>query len=565
MPKIAKFKQMMDSEDLATLRRICEHEIQERDANFLPWWKEVTALTSPQANDWNDKPRSKKIETPKTVYDSKMAQASNTYANGMLGSAFSPAARFFVYSAEDVKYDKNDSVGKYLQQAAEIRYRQFNRSNFYAITRAAAKTCADLGTTCVVAETDIYSQRQIYTVLHNKRYVFLEDKFHQPDSLFYDFWLDAFEAADRFGYENLPLAIQQAIDNKTTGTFKFRSYIFPVDKFEFEKSDVPRMARGKPYAICTVAEDNDKEHTVFEGGYSRKRFFIWRYLPGSDGTKFGVDCPGLLSVCDAKQANALRRDFSRASNLSATPPIKATEQLRGRIRMAPGGITYVNPGEDYAAAQVTGNPQSLLLDIQALEANIAENYMNSLFNILSQNIDQQKTAAEVNALQGEKAVLMTAPFAMFVAEYLELVIEDGFLDDIEMGLLGPSPLEESKPLKIDMISQLAMLQKQANIIQPLNQYISQMVSLGQIDQRALDVINIDAYGQRLKEALGADDSVVRNTYEISQIRQAKAKLIAEQQAQQAQIEQANAQANTYDKMKGAPEAGSPMAQQMARQ
>jgi hypothetical protein len=525
-----------------------------------PVWKEIATLTNPQMNEWNEKPSNHEPTSSKSIYDSSGIQASDNFADGILGSAFGRNVRWFDYSPENETYKKNDGIMRFLQQAALVRYGQFNRSNFYDEARVAVKCCADFGTMIMVRETDIEDKRQVYNTLHLKRCVILEDRYHNIDSLFYDFWIDAFKAVARFGIDKVPEAIRSSYENKDLILYQFTNYIFPVDKFGF-KSDMKRLAKGKPYASVIVA-DVDRETAIAEGGYSKRPFFAWRWSSSMDGTEWGVGNPGLKFLGDGKQANALRRDYSRSSALAAQLPIKATKDLRGRIDLSPGGKTYLNPGEDFAPAQVTGNLQSQLMDLQDLRKSIQEAYMVDIFKILSQNIDQRKTAAEVHGIQGEKAVLMSAFYGRLVSEFLEPVIEDGFQDDFDMGLLPEMPEEiAGEPLEIDMVSPLAMLQRQAVVIDPLNRFMAQATALAQVNPQALDAVDIDAYLAALGQALGVDKGVVRSMYQIKQMRAAKAKLQAEQMAQQQQQAQMQSQADAYNKMRGAPEPGSPMAQQ----
>jgi hypothetical protein len=566
MPDIPQFTPKMHPDDLAEIDTVYQEKVQDRDARFLTVWKDIAAMTNPQMNDWNDKPTPSQAQTGKNIYDSSMLQASNILANGVQGSGFGRNARWFALDAESAELSGKDDVKQYLQEAADVRYRQFGRSNFYDIGRIAVKTCADFGTVAVIAESDMEHLRQVYTVLHIKRYVILEDQFHQVDTLMYNFWITATEAAKRFGKVNLPDTIKQHLDNKKAATdlFKFRTYIFPVDKWGLEKSDMKRLAKGKPYATVTVSEADPKK-PVAEDGYSRKRFFVWRWSLSADGTELGVDCPGLTTIGDGKQANALRRDYTRAAALTAQPPIKATEGMRGRIRMTPGGENFVKPGDDMVPMQVAGNLQSQLLDLQDLRKSINAGYMVDIFLILSQNVERQKTATEVTGLQGEKAVLMGAFYGRLQYEFLEPIIEDGFQDDMDMSLLPPAPESaQGKHIKIDMISPLAMLQKRAVTIDPLNEYISTVAGLQQFDQRAMDSVDINAFLQLLADAKGISKKVARNAYQISQIQKAKAKLIAQQQAQEQQAQQTQTQADAYNKMRTAPEAGSPMAQQVQK-
>ena len=108
-----------------------------------------------------------------------------------------------------------------------------------------------------------------------------------------------------------------------------------------------RETRGMPFYSLYVA-DVDHTNPIREGGYEVKPFFAARWSRNLDGDVWGGDCPGMVEISNVKQANGVRKDLSRMRQLAGRPPLKATEGLRGRIRLEPNGITYVRPGEDYA-------------------------------------------------------------------------------------------------------------------------------------------------------------------------------------------------------------------------
>lgn len=549
----------MNADDLAMIDRIYKAKIDDRDRRMVPIWEEIAPLTNPQMADWADEnPTQADLATGRTIYDSSGIEASNTLASGVVGWAFGRNVAWFKFTPEDSALLQDRALMLFLEEAERIRYNQFSRSNFYDEGRSFIKCCADFGTAVMIRESDQDKRLQTYTTLHPKRYAMVEDRYGRVDALFYDFWIDAIEAAARFGEENLPDAIRTQFENKTTTLYKFTTAIFPADKWEL-KSDTRRIAKGKPYLTYTVA-DCDRTKTVQEDGYTRKPFFAWRWAPSLDGTEWGVDAPGLNSLGYMKQANAMRKEFSRMVALAASPPIKATEQLQGRIQVVPRGVTYLKPGEDFGPVAVAGNLQSLQVDLQDLGASIRKMYQTDVFLILSQNMDRQKTATEVAGLQGEKAALMSAFYGRLAAEFLEPILEDGFQDDLDMGLLIAPPEYAGAQLKIDMVSPLAQLQKQALTVDSSRRFIQEMATLAQFNPEVMDAANLDEYLAALGESYNVPKKIVRDLYEIGKIRSARAQLQAQAQAAQLQQMQTQTQATAMEAAGKAPEPGSPMAQ-----
>jgi hypothetical protein len=297
--------------------------------------------------------------------------------------------------------------------------------------------------------------------------------------------------------------------------------------------------------------DVEKDRPLREGWYVLKPFFVWRWSRNLDGGPWGVDAPGMLEMSNIKQLNQMRKDRTRASQLSVQPPYKATEGLEGRINLRPNGFTYVRPGQDFAPVATSGRIDAFDQDIALLQKSINSAYFTDLFLILSQNLDKQKTATEVAGIQGEKAVLMSAFYGRLTAEFLEPCLEDLFALELMAGRIPPPPdsLRQSRHgLRFDMISPLAQMQERYLSMGSSQQAMAEIAALAQLRPDILDNLDFDQYVRNLVDAYGMDKRVIVDMADVQRMRQARAQAQAQMQQFAMQQEAAKTGADVMSKL-----------------
>jgi hypothetical protein len=367
----------------------------------------------------------------------------------------------------------------------------------------------------------------VYKVQHLKRCCIAESRYGEADTLFRDFWIDAYQAGQQFGEDTLPDTVRQAKKNGSLKLWKFTQAIIPPEKYEIGVS----KRNGFEYYSVMWA-DVEKDKPLLEGWYVLKPFFVWRWSRNLDGGPWGVDAPGMLEISNIKQLNQMRKDRTRASQLSVQPPYKATEGLEGRINLRPNGFTYVRPGQDFTPVPTSGRIDAFDQDIALLQKSINSAYFTDLFLILSQNLDKQKTATEVSGIQGEKAALMSSFYGRLTAEFLEPCLEDLFALELMAGRIPPPPdsLRQSRHgLRFDMVSPLAQMQERYLTLGSSQQAMAEIAALSQMRPEILDNIDLDQYVRTLVDAYGMDKRIIVNMADVRRMRQARAQAQAQMQ------------------------------------
>jgi len=552
-PRISK-------ESVERLYTIRQEQLTDRE-RYDSAWANIAEKVNPAMSDWNDEaPEQGTVKTFQDVYDNTGIKASVRLTDGIQGYAFSRGAPWMRLVLEDEELMDREEVKEWLQRVETGMYHRLNLSSFYDEGRGFVRTGADFGTAVMFRQDNPAKGIPHYHTLHLKRVLLMEDALGEVDTLFRDLWLSPYHAAAMFGVDALPQQIREAYEQGKTRRWPFQQFIMPADKFDLDIG--MRETRGMPYYSLYVA-DVDHNDPIREGGYDTKPFFAWRWSRNPDGDVWGTDCPGMIEISNIKQADGLRKDFSRLVQLAARPPIKATEGLRGKINLTPNGFTYVRAGQDYAPGMVVGKVETLAEDLKMMQDSINQTYYSNLFLVLTENLERIKTATEVEGIKSEQAAMLTAFFGRLSAEFLEPAVEDLFRLEIEAGRVPPPPPAlRGQRLQVDLISPLAQLQKRYLRLDTTRQWLQELLVVAGIQNKlgetstVLDNIDFNEYARVTEELYHVDKRVVRDIAEVERRRAARAELQAKVMQHKMQTESAKAGAQVLGAASQAPQPGS---------
>ena len=553
---------MISTEALNQLYAMKARMYRER-SRFDMRWRQIAAYINPSSADWNDLPPqavSRVLEDLSVVYDTTAIEDSNTLADGVEGYAFSREDPWFKLEFEDDEYNKQKDSSKWLRLGEKHLYKQAAASNWYDEARLFVKCGGDYATSVMFRRSDYSEGVQTYATLHLKRCYLDWDGHQNIDVLFYDFYLSASQARDAFGEENLPANVLEDLQDEKGKQWKFTQFIFPPDRYTLPGFDYKPAPGTKYYSV--IAEQTNHEKPVLEGIFEAKPFFVWRWARSLAGELWGVDSPGIMMLPNVLQANSTTKDLDRVGQLQARTPFIASESLYGRVDLTPSGKTYVRPGEQLSAVQgATGSAEVLKESLERKQTAIHKSYHTDFFLMLTQNIDQIKTATETNGLQGEKAAMLSSFFGRITNDFLVPFLEDLWECERKAGRLPPPPegLPEKK-IKIRMVSPLAQLQQRFLALNGKREAIAQILQLVQVYPQALDKIDLDMYIEELALAYNVDAKVLRSDPDVQKIREVRVKqqqAVQKMQMQQAQAQTAATAASAHQGMSTAPEPGSP--------
>jgi len=550
-------KPRISKDAIKDLMSIRSQYVNER-RRFVDYWKLYAAKVNPIMSDWDEdtEPGQKAPPSKKDNFDNTGQKASDIFANGMQSAAFGRSVPWISTSPEDLDLKDNKEVAEWLQLADRSIATELNRTTFYEEGRAFTRCAADFGTAVMFRDFNEARALPIYHSQHLKRCLLAEDEFGEVDTLFRDFWLSPFEAAKKFGLDNLPDTVKRAAQDKQTKKSKYIQFIFPKDKY-----DLDFQARNDGKAFYSLyALETEGTIAIMEGGYSTRPFYVWRWSRSLEGDVWGVDSPGMIEYSNMLQADSMKKDFQRLVQLAARPPIKATEGMQAQgVRLEPNAKHFLRPGEDFAPVPITGNLEGIAAELQDIRKSIRESYYADFFLTLTANLERVKTATEATYIKGEQSAMLAAMSGRMTVEFLEPAVEDIFELQLSYGRLPPMPESlKGKRVRVDLKSQLAQLQKRYMMLNETDEFMARILQVAQIDQKILDKVDLDAYADTIAESYNQDRRVVRDLVDVERIRNARNKAQAAAAAQQLQNETTKAQASMLAAGDKAPEAGSPV-------
>lgn len=552
----------ISEESLGKLFAIRQQEKEIRDLN-IPLWRDIASNSNLNLDDWDEDDDSGDAPPDfRQLYDNTMMESSINLANAIEGYAFGRATPFSRLTTEDPELMKVGNVKRWLQDTESRCYREKEKGGWYDESRVAVRICIDFSTMLMFRMNNIKRGLPAYQALSLNKCVFMENEFGEPDVLFRDAWLSPFDAASLLGLENLPRQVQEAYSRGQTKRWKFIQMIFPVNKFDLDIER--RQTRGMPIYSVYVA-DIDRKSAVREGGYWTQPWWAWRFSRNANGSVWGTDSPGYLTIGASKQLQGMRQDFHRGQQQKFRPMIKASDTIQpGQIRFAPNGVTYLGAGQDFTNALTIGDSQGMLGDLMLIAKGIKSSYYADLFLTLTQNIERLKTATEVDAIKGEQAALSSAFYGRMSTEFLERSEEDQVQMAMDSGRLLPAPQElRGKLLHIDQVSPLSVMQKRYQMLDGTKQFMGEVFALAQGPYpEAADNVKINDYIQLIADTYHVDQRVVRDLVDVQRIQQVRAREKLALVKQQAENERIQAQAKAYQAGSQAPQQGSPVAQAM---
>lgn len=542
----------MKLEALDKLEKIRKAQLQ-RDLPYRQIWKQVS--------DWIDPTYGKMdIDSPpiagtpeSKIYDYTIGSYSNIFAMGLQGYCCSSQSAFFELLPENREISDEDArIKKVLQKRSRAIYRALRQSNFYSCNYSFLKSFGDLATGIMFfnlspegrisfESVPIYQCIPIWNKVEGK-----------VDTIFRAHWLTRYEAEQLWGYDNLPSCMKG--DNvDESKLWKFWELLCPRDRFSFDLG----IENGWKYLDIVYAEA-DPTRTVFEGGSDRQRFTVCTFNKIDDGTGWGVGAPGTRQFVTSHDIQSMTRDQRNSSRYMANPAVMKTENLP--VKIAPASLIDMPAGASIAPLQLGQDLSWTNLSIQTAKLQAKSDYFVDYFLMLSQYSGNVNTATLAQGLQNEQVMMMTSFLDSLATRFFEPVIEWMWNT---MGTLGYFDDGESiswKDLRVDYVSALYKLQKQAFSLEPTNKALNVLLPMLQLDQSLINYIDFSALVEVVADSTSADRRIIRNKKEAKQMIEAQAQQQAMEVQRQQDIQQQDADTRRYVAESSAPEQGSPAAE-----
>jgi hypothetical protein len=496
--------------------------------NWESHWQEVADYMQPRKADVT-KTRSKGDKRTELVFDSSPMQAVELLAASLHGMLTNPATPWFSLKFKGLDLEGDDDAKAWLEQATEIMYTAFNRSNFQQEIFELYHDLITFGTAAMFVEEDEEDVLKFSTRHINEMYISENDK-GRIDTIFRKFKLTARAAIQKFGAD---------VSTNIVTTSRKDPYeevdiihaVYPRSDFDPRKQDKENM----PFESVYFEAGTGDELSV--SGFREFPFVVPRYLKASHEI-YGRS-PAMTALPDVKMLNEMSKTTIKSAQKQVDPPLLVPDDgFILPVRTVPGGLNFYRAGtRDRIETLNIGANTPLGLNMEEQRRDSIRNafYVNQL---MMQN-GPQMTATEVIQRNEEKMRLLGPVLGRLQSELLKPLIDRAFSLILRKNLFPQAPdFLAGQDIEIEYVSPLAKAQKSTEL-QSIMRGIEILGSLANVAP-VFDHVNMDKLVKHLMDVVGVPQKVLKSESEVQADRQAA----QEQQAQQQQMAQMQQLAET---------------------
>jgi len=545
---------MMDFEgksDAQKVKLITSHfgYAKNRRKPFEPLWEAESKIFLPRRYDFLRNDRRGQQYGAK-VFSGHPASSANKCALGILNYMASKSVPWLAFGSSNQRAMREDNAKKYYQDCAEQILWSFNKSTFFGSSVWYVKDGIVIGTACSFPEYNFRDDKVMYRTVHPGDSYVEDDEFGQPCVYFRTLKRTAIQLYAMVGKDKLDDEIVAAAEGRETGKNPFTEYevLMAVYKnknySEGQTSKLPQDGANKLFYILLSGKDDNKK-LIQETGID---YFplLWRYGK-EDGLSYGTSLAA-DALTSALVDNKLAEKGLLAVHKSVENPLMVHENLRGKLRVSPGGRTYYNnPDEKVYAMQEKYNWPLSDAQMDRIHTIIEDIFFVRFFEMISNGDLPQITAYQVRQMLGEKATLMSSMTESFEESYLQGAVEAQWNYETQAGRMPDPPDILLDPqygdgtIDTEYVGPLSQLQKSVLKSKGIIDGIELIARIGDIWPQSLVKVNEMELIEEAGVAQGMQQSLFKSDEELDAIMQAQAQKEQMQEALAAagQMGQAN--------------------------
>ncbi|BAQ86504.1 head-tail connector protein [uncultured Mediterranean phage uvMED] len=488
-------------------------------------WQEIADFVVPRKADVTKK-RTDGDKRTELIFDSTAILASELLAASLHGMLTNASTRWFSLRYRDRNLINNDAAKEWLESVEDDMYMAFARSNFQEQIHELYHDLICFGTGVMFIESDPDLQVNFQT-RHCRESFLSEDNKGRVDTVYREFHLPARAFIMQFGADNVDSSIVKKAETNPYEKIRCIHAVYPRD----ERDPVKVGSKNKPFASVYI--DPKNKRILSESGFDEMPYVAPRYLKASFEIGYGRS-PAMSCLSDIKMINKMSEVTIRAAQKQVDPPLLVPDDgFMLPIRTVPGGLNFYRSGTRDRIEPLNigaNNPLGLNMEEQRRQAIRSAFYVDQL--IMAQG--PQMTATEVVQRTEEKMRLLGPVLGRLQAELLQPLISRVYNIMVRQKAFAPAPdFMQDLDLEIEYVSPLAKAQKSGDVQSALRM-LELFGPLAQLDQSALDYIDVDGMSKYLLRMLSVPATTVRGEEQVAQIRQER----AEQQQQMAEQQEA---------------------------
>lgn len=488
--------------------------------NWESHWQEVADYMQPRKADVT-KTRSKGDKRTELIFDGSPLQSVELLAASLHGMLTNPSTPWFSLRFKQNDMENEDEAKEWLEDATEVMYAAFNKSNFQQEIFELYHDLITFGTAAMFIEEDDEDILKFSTRHINEIFIAENDK-GRIDTVFRKFSLSARAAIQKFGDVSVNIATKAKKDPYEE--VEIMHAVYPRSDFDPRKQDKQNM----PFESVYLDAESGDELSV--SGFREFPFVVPRYLKASHEI-YGRS-PAMTALPDVKMLNEMSKTTIKSAQKQVDPPLLVPDDgFMLPVRTVPGGLNFYRAGtRDRIESLNIGANTPLGLNMEEQRRNSIRNafYVNQLM----MQSGPQMTATEVIQRNEEKMRLLGPVLGRLQSELLKPLIDRAFALILRKNLFRPAPeFLAGTDIEIEYVSPLAKAQKSTE----LSSIMRAIEILGSLSNVApvFDHINMDKLVRHLADIVGVPQKILKPQSELNAERQQA----AQQQEQMQQMQQ----------------------------
>jgi len=492
--------------------------------NWETHWQEVADYMQPRKADVT-KTRSKGDKRTELIFDSSPIQAVELLAASLHGMLTNPSTPWFSLRFKNSELEMEDEAKLWLENATEVMYTAFNRSNFQQEIFELYHDLITFGTAAMFIQEDNEDILKFSTRHINEIFIAEDDK-GRIDTVYRKFKLSARAAMQQFGTK-VSTDIQAQAKKDPYNEVEILHVVYPRSDFNPNLKDTDNM----PFESVYIEMKNGNELSV--SGFQEFPFVVPRYLKASHEI-YGRS-PAMTALPDVKMLNEMSKTTIKAAQKQVDPPLLVPDDgFLLPVRTVPGGLNFYRSGTRDRIEPLNigaNNPLGLNMEEQRRTAIRNVFYVDQL--MLQQG--PQMTATEVIQRNEEKMRLLGPVLGRLQSELLKPLIDRCFNILLRREQFAPAPeFLSGQDIEIEYVSPLAKAQKSTEL-SSITRGIEILGSLANVAP-VFDYINFDALVKHVADLVGVPQKVLKLQSQVNAEREEAAQA-AQQQQQMAQMQQ----------------------------
>lgn len=488
-------------------------------------WKEIAERILPRQDWFTISNRTQGDKRTEKMFDATAALALERFAAAMESMLTPRTQHWHKLKVNDEYLAKDKQVQMYLEEVTNILFqvRYSPKANFASQAHEAYMSLGAFGTGCVFID-DIVGTGIRYKSIHLSEIYFAENHAGQIDKIHRKFEMTARQAAQKWGFDNLPEKIKAMLEKNPEQPFEFIHCVRPNEERMYGRKDY----RGMPYSSTYISMEG--QQVMQDGGYQSFPYAVSRYVT-SPKEVYGRS-PAMLVLPDIKMINEMSKTVLRAAHKAVDPPLLLQEDgVLQAFNARPSALNFggINErGEQTVKPLETGARVDIGLEMMEQRRKVINDaFLITLFQIL---VDAPTmTATEAMLRAQEKGALLAPTMGRQQSEMLGPMIERELDILARAGVLPEMPqalIEAQGEVQIEYISPLNRAQRAEDGVAILRT-LESVAGLAQFDPNVLMVFDSQKIARELADINGVPAKVLRSEEEIAAMQ--------DQQAQEAEM------------------------------